>query len=150
MKRIELINPKTGARRMVPTEGASAENRLNCLKRAGFVPAATYKAPKKKVEKPEPTLAEKVEEEAVKVEVDGVEKEAEIATHGEGESTPEYGESGEGLGEDEPKVKDEPDVSTNDDPVDDKPESDSESEKEPDPEKRKPFGRSRKKKSEDK
>ena len=97
MKSIELINPKSDKRRMVSTERPGSENLINCLKRAGYVPAATYRAPKKKVVEPEKTLAKKVEEQAVKVEVDGVELEAEIAVHGEGDA------------------KDEPDMSTNDD-----------------------------------
>jgi hypothetical protein len=140
MKTIELIDPETGDRRMVPTEGHSAENRIACLKRAGFVPAATYRAPKKKVEEPEPTLAEKVEEAAVKVEVDGVELEAEIAVHGEGEplpegdegfSTPEYG-AGEPESDPEPEKEPEPE---DDEKV------------EPEPEEEKPARKSRKKKS---
>ncbi len=144
MKSIELIHPKTGSRRMVPTEGASAENRLACLKRAGFVPAATYRAPKKKVVEPEPTLAEKVEEEAVKVEVDGVELEAEIAVHGEGDPLPEdsVAEPGSPTAIAEDKAIAEAKA--------DEPKSDPEPEKELEPEKKKPFGRSRKKKTEDK
>jgi uncharacterized 2Fe-2S/4Fe-4S cluster protein (DUF4445 family) len=63
---MKLIHPKTGIVR--ETEGFT-ENKINALKRAGFVDLSTYRAPKKPKVKVEPSLAEEVEREGEKIQV---------------------------------------------------------------------------------
>ena len=75
---IKLIHPKTGRVREI---GITNENKFRILKRAGFILFKDYKPPKPKEDVPEPTLAEIVAKEGVKVEVAGKKVAAEVAVH---------------------------------------------------------------------
>ncbi len=77
---IKLIHPKTGTVREIDVTN---ENKFMILKRAGFILFKDYKPPKVKEDVPEPTLAEIVAKEGVKVEVAGKKVAAEVAVHEE-------------------------------------------------------------------
>ena len=55
---LKLIHPKTGTVREVNPEH---QNKIRILKRGGFIDFADYKPTKKRIVKPEPTLADLVE-----------------------------------------------------------------------------------------
>lgn len=75
---VKLIHPDTGVRRdVLQTNG----NKIAILKRAGFIPLKNYRPPKVKEVVPDPTVAEVVEKEGVKVEVAGKKVAAEMAIH---------------------------------------------------------------------
>lgn len=75
---IKLIHPKIGTVREIDVTN---ENKFKILKRAGFILFKDYKPPKVKEDVPEPTLAEIVAKEGVKVEVAGKKVAAEVAVH---------------------------------------------------------------------
>jgi len=77
---VKLIHPKTGVVREVDE---AREMKLAALKRAGFVPFASYKPKVIKKPEPEPSLADVVESQAEKMEIAGVKVAAEKAIHGE-------------------------------------------------------------------
>lgn len=77
---IKLIHPKIGTVREI---AVTNENKFRILKRAGFILFKDYKPPKPKEDVPEPTLAEIVAKEGVKVEVAGKKVAAEVAVHEE-------------------------------------------------------------------
>jgi len=71
-KLIKLIHPKTGTVREVPEDYA---NKIALLKRANFIPFENYRAPKKKVVVPDPTVLDGVKEHKQDaVDPEGVEK----------------------------------------------------------------------------
>ena len=77
-KIVKLIHPDTGVRRdVLQTNG----NKISILKRAGFILLKNYRPPKVKEVVPDPTVAEVVEKEGVKVEVGGKKVAAEMAIH---------------------------------------------------------------------
>lgn len=76
---IKLIHPKTGTVRDV---AETNQNKINLLKRAGFVPLEGYKAPKPPKVVAEPSLAEAVEDNKVDLEdAESEGSEPEIAIH---------------------------------------------------------------------
>ncbi len=75
---VKMIHPETGVVRSVPKTNG---NKIRILERAGFILKKNYKPPKKKVEKPKPTVAEIAEKQGEDPETSKTKLAAKMAVH---------------------------------------------------------------------